>query len=171
MTPRDAVIRSLLTFEGGESDDPADHGGFTRYGLTLAEYLRLYPNKAVADFRALSREEVIDIITEEWALRPGYFRIADMWVLWGVIDFSINSGPRTATKALQRAAGLTGSAVDGVFGRETEMAASHVDPERLFRRLMAERVRHFGLCVKRDPTQAKFINGWLARAATILEAA
>jgi lysozyme family protein len=171
MTPRDAVARTLLQFEGGDSDHPNDRGGFTRYGLTLREYLRLYPNKTVADFSALSRDEVIDIVTEEWALRPGYWRIADLWVMWAVIDFAINSGPRTATKALQRAAGLTGDAVDGLFGRETEMAVANCDPARLFRRVMAERIRHFANIIRRDQSQAVFAGGWFARAATILEAA
>lgn len=171
MTPRDAVVRSLVQFEGVESNDPNDHGGHTRYGLTFATYLQLVTDGTDATFRALTREAVIDLLTEHFALRPGYARIADPWVRWAVIDFSINSGQRTATKALQRAAGLTGAAVDGMLGRDTEMAVAAMDQGRLFRRLMAQRIRHYGQIIRRDHSQATFAGGWFNRAADILEAA
>ena len=176
MTPRDAVAKSLLAFEGGESNHPDDRGGWTRYGLTFREFQRLRPGKdadtwddVAAAFRALTRDDVIDIITEEWALRPGYWRIADQWVMWAVIDFAINSGTVTATKAVQRAAGLDGDSVDGIFGRETEMAVAAMNPERLFRRVLGQRIRHFGQIIRRDHSQAKFAGGWFNRAADILE--
>jgi lysozyme family protein len=169
VTPREAVARSIVAFEGGDANDPDDRGGWTRFGLTVREFQRLRPGKTEADFRALTRDDVVDIITEEYALRPGYWRIADQWVMWAVVDFAINSGVGTATKALQRAAGLSGDAVDGIVGRETEMAVSRMGPERLFRRLMAQRVRFFAGIIRRDHSQAKFAGGWFARAAAILE--
>src|SRR5688572_9215250 len=98
MTPREAVAKSIIAFEGGDSNDPVDRGGWTRFGLTFREFQRLRPGKTEADFRALTQEDVIDIIAEEYALRPGYWRIADQWVMWAVIDFAINSGIATATK-------------------------------------------------------------------------
>lgn len=171
MTPRDAVVRSLLQFEGGESNHPNDHGGHTRFGLTFATYLQLVPDGTDATFRTLTREDVVDLLTEHFALRPGFGRIADPWVRWAVIDFGINSGQRTATRALQRAAGLDGAAVDGILGRETEMAVAAMDQQRLFRRLMAQRIRHFGQIIRRDHSQAEFAGGWCNRAAEILEAA
>jgi lysozyme family protein len=168
MTAREAVDRSVRQFEGGISNHPDDRGGLTRFGLTLREYLRLRPGNGEAQFRALTRDEVIDILTEEWALKPGYWRIADQWLMWAVIDFAIHSGPVVATKALQRALGIP---ADGVFGRQTELAVSSTDPERLFRRLMANRVRHFAQIIRRNPSQLSFAGGWFERAALILESA
>jgi lysozyme family protein len=168
---REQVAYLIAQFEGGDSNHPLDRGGLTRYGLTFKEFERLRQGKTVADFAALTRDDIVDIITEEWALRPGYWRIADAWVRLAVIDFAINSGVRTATKALQRAAGITGDAVDGLFGRSTESIVNGQNPERLFRRVMAERVEHFARIVARDASQRVFIKGWMARASALLRAA
>lgn len=169
MTARDDVARSLQLFEGGESDHPDDRGGWTRFGLTLREFRRVRPGATDDDFRALTRDNVVDIITEEWALKPGFWRITDRWVRWAVIDFAINSGTAAATRALQRAAGLTGRAVDGVFGEQTEAAIRGLDPQRLFRRVMAQRIRLVGQIIRRDRSQAAFAGGWTERLAVILE--
>lgn len=166
MTPRDGVTRSLLEFEGGDANRATDRGGLTHYGLTLRTFQDIRPTATAADLLALSREDVIDIITEVFALRPGYWRIADQWVMWAVVDFAINSNPRIATQALQRAAGAY---VDGIFGRQTEIAVNGSNPERLFRRLMAQRVRHFGQIIRHDHSQAANAGGWFDRAATLLE--
>lgn len=168
MTARDAVARSIARFEGGESNHPDDRGGWTRFGLTYREFARLRPGKGEADFRALTRDDVIDIITEEWALKPGYWRIVDQWVMWAVIDFAIHSGPLAATRALQRAADVE---PDGLFGRQTEWAVNGTNPERLFRRLMAERIDYLVMLVVRDASQRSFLRGWMTRATALLREA
>jgi lysozyme family protein len=101
-------------------------------------------------------------------LRPGFFKIADPWILWAVIDCAINSGPVEATTQLQRALNVQ---VDGIFGPQTTMAVNATNPERLFRRVLASRVRHYGQIIRKDHTQAVFAGGWFDRVASILEAA
>lgn len=167
MTPREAVERSVRAFEGGDSNHPDDGGSWTRFGLTYANFRYFRPNTTDADFRALSIDDVIDLLTEEYGLKPGYWRIADHWVMWLVIDFSIHSGPRTATRALQRAVGVPD---DGIFGPQTTKAVNGSNPDRVFRRLMAARVRHIGQIIRRDRSQATFAGGWCNRLADILEA-
>lgn len=168
MTPREVVADSVAQFEGGDSNAVNDRGGLTHYGLTVRTFQDYKPGATAADLLALSRDQVVDVITELFALRPGYWRIADRWVMAAVIDFAINSSPRVASRALQRAAGTY---VDGIFGRQTEIAVNGSNPERLFRRLMAQRVRHYGQIIRHDHSQAAFAGGWFDRAATLLESA
>jgi len=168
VTPREAVELSIVKFEGGESNKPTDRGGLTRYGLTFKTYLELVPKGTLDAFRALTRDEVIDLITEHFALGPGYFRIRDQWVMWLVIDFAINSGRGNATRALQRAIGVQD---DGLFGRHTDGAVNSVDPARTFRHLVGERIEFLGRLITRDVNQgAPNAWGWMRRVSTILKA-
>jgi lysozyme family protein len=159
--------RSLQAFEGIESNHPNDHGGLTHYGLTYKTYETYKPGASPKDLIALTYDEVVHIITELFALKPGFWRIADQWVMWAVIDGAINSGPAEATKQLQRTLGIV---VDGIFGRQTEYALTRINPERLFRQLLAERFEHY-VDIAKDPTQLAFLRGWVRRGASILRAA
>lgn len=161
-------MKSLLTFEGIDSNHPLDRGGQTHYGLTLAAYQSYRPGSSWADLCTLSFDDVVDITTEIYALRPGFAKIQDPFVMWGVIDAAINSGPVEATKQLQRAVGVL---PDGIFGRHTEEAVNNTNPERMFRRLIAHRIRHYGRIIRNDRLQAAFAAGWMERAAQLLESA
>ncbi len=168
MTAREAVAKSLIAFEGIDSHHPLDRGGLTHYGLTLTAFQAYKPGMTWADLAALSFEQVVDIITEVYALRPGFWKIADHWVMWAVIDCAINSGPAEATTQLQRALQVQ---VDGVFGRHTEYAVNHSNPERLFRLVCAQRIQRYAEIVAANPSQVMFLRGWMRRATEILEAA
>lgn len=168
MTAREAVARTIVEFEGGESNHPADAGGLTRYGLTWSLYRELHPEAKQADFGALTREQVIDLCTEHFALKNGLWRIADGWVLWLVVDFAINSGAGTAIRALQRAVNVPD---DGVFGPQTEYAVNHTNPERLFRQLAGERIEFLGRVITLNPSQACFAAGWMRRVSRLIKAA
>jgi lysozyme family protein len=169
MSPREIVARCIADFEGGDSNRADDRGGLTHYGLTLRTFEDYRPGATATDLLALTRDDVIDIITEIFALRPGYYLIADQWVMWAVIDFAINSSARIATMALQRAAGVL--TVDGIFGRQSEQIVSRMNPELLFRKVMAQRIRYFGQIIRHDHTQADNAGGWFDRAASLLESA
>lgn len=168
MTAREAVARTVIEFEGGDANPPADAGGLTRYGLTWSLYHELHRASTQADFGALTREQVIDVCTEHFALGPGLWRIADHWVMWLVIDFAIHSGTATAVRALQRALGVRD---DGIFGPQTEYAVNHCNPERLFRSLAAERIEFLGRLITLNPSQACFAAGWCRRVSRLLKAA
>lgn len=168
MTAREAVAKSLKDFEGGDSNHPLDHGGLTHYGLTLLTFREYKRSGTGAELLALSRDQVVDIITELFVLKPGLWRIADPWLLFAVVDFAINAGQRTAVKALQRALGVD---QDGLFGTATEYALKQARPDKVFRCLMAERFEHYARIVAFDASQRVFLKGWVARAATILREA
>jgi lysozyme family protein len=162
---RDAVAYCVIEFEGGEVNDPDDHGGHTRFGLTFEVFLEERPGSTVADFQKLTRDDVIDILTERYALKPGFARIADPELRLAVIDYGIHSHHRTSTKALQRSVGIH---VDGLFGPQTEDAVNRAPADVTRRRLLAERLKHFTRIFKADPSQRKYAGGWITRVATLL---
>lgn len=172
MTPREIVARSVTEFEGGDSRDANDRAAgaagevHTRFGLTWILFQDLRPGAPRAAFMALTRDDVIDLLTEWACLAPGFYRIADPEVLEHVVDYAIHSHPKNACKALQWAAKVT---VDGKFGPQTEAAVNEKDPDQVVMRLAAYRLRLWARLFQKDPRQRTFAAGWLNRIATLLE--
>jgi hypothetical protein len=103
-------------------DHPRDPGGRTLSGLTLRTYSREYrrlpePTLApVAEFDALTLDEVVDVLIELFAMRTGIWQIGDPALRLAVLDFAIHAGADDAVPALQRAIGVE---ADGQIGRQT----------------------------------------------------
>ena len=58
---------------------------------------------------------------------------------------------------------LLGVVADGIVGPKTLAALNARDPHAFFNLLKNRREQHFNSIVKKDPTQKKFIKGWLRR--------
>src|SRR6185437_12070982 len=117
----DANFTTCLTFtlqaEGGFVDNPADPGGATNMGITLATY-RTYadaPTAGVLQIQDLSRSEASSIYrTLYWNPIRGDSLPAGVDL--SVFDFGVNAGIFGSVRLLQRALGFSGSAVDGCIG-------------------------------------------------------
>ena len=99
-----ACLNETLSHEGGWADNPKDPGGATMRGITLATFRRWKPKATKADLRAISDEMLQNIYrTDYWipvrgdTLAPG--------VDLATFDYSVNSGPGTAWKALEKVLG------------------------------------------------------------------
>jgi len=154
----DQAFDILLKHEGGFSDHPADPGGKTRYGITEAVAREV-------GYRGDMRELPLDLakrIYEDryWdAVRAEELPEA---IRYAVFDAAVNSGPRQATLWLQRAVGVKD---DGIIGPQTLAAVRAADPERLLRRMLAQRLRFMaGL-----PNWTAFGRGWARRIADLME--
>lgn len=172
MTPRELVSRSVTAFEGGDSSDPNDRAAgapgvvHTRFGLTWVLFQELRPNLHYQYFLELTRDDVVDILTEWACLAPGFYRIVDPELLEHVVDYAIHSHPRAACKALQWAARVT---VDGQFGPQTQAAVNEKDPDQVVLRLACYRLRLWARLFQKDPRQRTYAAGWLNRIAALLE--
>ena len=172
MTPREIVAASVTTFEGGDSSNPNDRAAVegvtvhTRFGLTWKLFQELRPKATYQDFLALTRDDVVDLLTEWACLAPGFYRIANAELLEHVVDYALHSHPRNACKALQWAARVK---VDGVFGPQTEAAVNGANAGQVVERLAAYRLRLWARLFQKDPRQRLFAAGWLFRLAALLE--
>jgi lysozyme family protein len=88
-----------------------------------------------------------------------------------VFDASVNMGSGTAVKLLQESIELAdegpGSAimVDGKWGPITVALANGDDSERLIQDFRHARIQHYQAIVAANPSEAKFLPAWIARAS------
>ncbi len=168
------LITDIMTAEGWPkfTNHPADRGGPTKGGITLAT-LSAWRRRPVtaADVEALQEAEVRDIYTHRYVRGPKFDQIADPALRLSVIDAGVLMGQPTAARLLQQAVGVT---ADGIIGPRT-LAAVNARAANVIRlRFTAARVRANGATVQANanaraaghPTkdQALFIAGWLDRA-------
>lgn len=173
------VLTELLDREGRTyTNDPADRGGPTKFGITQAR-LAVWRQRAVLpeDVEELTESEARAIYRAQYLTDPGIYKIADPYLLVLVFDCAVLHGPGRAVRWLQQALGTVD---DGVFGTVTETLANGTDAVRTYQRVLARRVRFFGEIIADDPErrrataagyrlQAKFAKGWLRRAADFIE--
>lgn len=160
----DDVLDGVLRREGGYVHHPQDRGGPTHRGITL-QTLRewRYPGVATQeDLRQLTEEEARRIYRRIYVEAPGYAEtIQNPRLLALVVDYAVHSGPGRATKALQRALGVTD---DGILGARTAAALARAqDDPAVYRRLLADRLKHLVRLVLDDATQRPFLDGWINR--------
>lgn len=169
------IFTDLLQREGGYVDHPADRGGPTNMGITLAT-LRTYRAKylgtpgdetTAADVQALTEDEARQIYGILYIQEPGFIpdNIPDEAVRVAVIDEGVNSGPGTAMKHLQQAVGVT---ADGLWGPVTRAAVANANPQRLLVDLARLRLHRYARICQADATQLVFFAGWVDRALKFL---
>lgn len=145
------AIGQVLTNEGGYVNDPTDPGGETKYGITK----RTYPNLDIANLTTADAEAI-------------YKR--DFWRFDGIIyqnvanklfDASVNMG-HNAIKIMQR---VVGTAVDGVYGHDTEAKINAYGGVALLIAYRQKLASYYLDLIADHPALAKYKNGWLKRAA------
>lgn len=178
------IAEEIVAREGGYVNDPDDPGGATKYGVTIHTMRRLGLDLTgdgqvgVADVRALSRGQAVDIFIRHYFDRP---RIAEMpeAIQPSLFDMYVNAGGN-AVKILQRLLVEMGFdvSVDGVIGPQSIGAAhkaAQPDPVA-FRDAygVARRNYYFRLADGRAAsrkyarTRAGGKGGWIKRAEEFL---
>ena len=163
----DPILDEVIRREGGYVHDPVDRGGPTKYGITQRT-LRAWRGQMVtaADVRRLTRDEAWAIYQRRYVDAPGFATLPDP-LRAQVVDDGVLSGPRHTVKDLQRAIG--GVTVDGQLGPTTRAALDSAGVRLVHARLIQVRATRIGRIVQRAPSQARFLNGWLARITAFAE--
>jgi len=156
----DLILDEVLRREGGYVDHPADRGGPTHRGITMAT-LSAWRKRPVTreDMQALTETEARAIYHRQYIEQPGFDRIVDPLLRGLLVDYGVHSGPRRAIQDLQRAARVT---VDGVLGAETLGAVAAIGAEPLRRAVLRARGQYLARLLS-DPRQRVFAAGWLNR--------
>lgn len=154
------ALALVLRSEGGWSDNPADPGGATMKGVTLANFRRYVKAGATkADLRKISDGQVATVYRRlYWDAVLGA-ELPD-GVDYAVFDFAVNSGPGRAAKYLQAA---VGAVQDGRIGPAT-LAAAKARPAGVVIDLVCDARLAF---LKRLPTWATFGRGWSDRVRSV----
>ena len=160
----DACMPFIFKAEGGYSDNPADPGGPTNFGITLGT-LRAYegdPNLTAEDVKTLTQAVAREIY------RTVYWNRMQCGALPAgldleVFDFGVNSGPAESVKTLQRLVGVT---QDGSVGPITLAAVREFNVGDLIGRFAQARLAFY-----QSLNMPEFEQGWATRVAQIQTAA
>lgn len=155
----DASLKLVLQSEGGNDDDPADHGGRTSRGITQREYTAWLAEKGLlsrdvwqapqSDIETIYHDEYWNPLCDTLPVGVDYI----------VFNNNVLDGPVRSTILLQQALGVT---ADGRVGPITRLAIHAAEASDLIARLStASRAFYLSL------HQPKFIKGWLNRVASV----
>ena len=149
----------MLRNEGGYVNNSADLGSETKYGISQ----RSYPN---LDIRQLSLKDAEKIYFCDYWLKGNFEQIPDENVATQLFDLSVNLGIRATTIVLQRALRSVGINVveDGLLGSQTLSGVIFSKPSNLLAAIKSEAAGYYRLIAAKNPSQQKFLNGWLNRA-------
>lgn len=152
----------------GFANDPADRGGATMVGVTLATFSvyrrrKGLPAPSIADLRAITFDEWLDVFrTMFWNSWQGdgirSQDVADILVDW------VWSSGRAGILIPQR---MLGVKADGVVGPHTLAAVNAADASRLYADILKERRRFIDDICRRRPANLRFRHGWLRRLEAI----
>lgn len=106
---REIAIKECLKWEGGYSNDMADPGGPTNWGITLADARKYWKTTATAsDVKAMPQATAIQIYNQKYWMTPQYdCNQLPPGLDLAVFDLGVNSGPGRAKKFLDRCKGPT----------------------------------------------------------------
>lgn len=172
-----------LAWEGGESDAAADHGGFTKFGVSL-KFLQGLAAESQANRDTLDRMGIILPVTRNTirnlseSLAAGLFR----WQMWEplrldllplrpavvIYDAAVNSGPGQSVKFAQRgynACVAYGQPlnVDGILGPATRAVLKQADTDKVLMAMLDQREAFYQRLADKDASQEVFLHGWLNR--------
>ena len=155
-----STIDDVLRREGDkDTNDPLDEGGRTKFGISEKANPEAWADGVVTE------DEARAIYERKYIKGPGFDKIPDAHLRNQLIDFGVNSGPSVAIGKLQEVLGVT---VDHVIGPETLGALSKIPSALVSTQLVAARIKMICRIVTKNPTQLKWLNGWVNRALEFL---
>ena len=161
------LIPHILKWEGGNkfTNDPLDRGGATKYGITLNTLISNHydVNKDgkvnVDDVKALQLDDFKKILKlnywDKWKaddiINQSLANLLVDW-LWGSGKYGIIIPQR-----------LLGVPADGIVGMKTINALNSANQRALYNKVWEARRQFYYNIVKSNPSQKKWLNGWLNR--------
>jgi lysozyme family protein len=180
------LAAEIVAREGGFVHDPDDPGGATKHGVTLGTMRRLGldlnrdQRVDLADVRALTAQQAIDIYVEDYFNRTGIAALPEP-LQASVFDMYVNAG-NTAVKLLQRLLSDMGfdCAADGAIGPQTKSAAAlaqSVAPNHIADAYGIARRNYYYELADSRPASRKYARrrdggkgGWITRAEEFIAA-
>lgn len=148
MSRFDECLRFTLAHEGGDSNDPRDPGGLTRFGISKA-------NHPTVDVANLTKEQAVEIYRREY-----WNPIQGDALPWGLdlmtFEAAVNQGTDAAATALQMALCVE---VDRQIGPATIAAANRKATLETLIMVAAYRAKRYAI----NPNVGIYGKGWFRR--------
>lgn len=188
MEEHDGLLARIIEFEGSAlTNDPADPGGLTHYGITFRTWDAedgVLGDDTIDDFRRMTLPQArafyaANFLTPfAWLVAEWPVSYQDRAVFCALVDYAIHSSPKTAACALQAA---IGAKVDGAIGpksRAAWAALNEAERDLAWRKVIAMRLVHMGQQIsdqaidgvpaaklRHAKDKAKYCEGWMRRMA------
>lgn len=160
-TYHEAMEKGVFPHEGGYTNDAADPGGPTNWGITIIDARKYWKASATpADVKAMPKLVAEDIYAKHYAAPMRYDELP-AGVDYSVLDYGINSGIGRSGKVLRRVCGMSDST--WTVTDEVIAAVNKRDPEKLIAAINDERLR-FLMSLK---TWKVFGPGWGRRVREV----
>lgn len=158
-----------LQAEGGYVDDPADPGGATNRGITLATYRQWSddPHFGISQIQDMT-ERTARAIYRSLYWNPLRADALPAGVDLSVFDMGVNAGIWGSARLLQRALGFSGDELDGSIGPQTLGAAAKCDARTLVDDLADQQSAYYRSLADFDTFGAGWLNRTEARRAAAL---
>lgn len=176
----DQIIEQILDEEGASyTDNPADSGGPTKYGITQAA-LAAWRGHSVTpdDVRWLMMDEAAKIYRARYYTQPGFDKVSALSpaIAAKLTDAGVNCGTGTVSKFLQRALNVFNQGgklyadvkVDGAIGTGTICALNAYLAKRgqegetvMLRALNDLQGERYIALAEADQKNEEFVYGWL----------
>lgn len=167
----DPYFPHIIKSEGAVyTNDPVDTAGATKFGIIIADLKEYNLDKngdkkyTAEDVKALTIEDAKIIYKKMYW---DFFKadsIKNQSLAEYIVDGAINQGRGTIAKYVQQIVGVT---ADGLVGNKTLEAINAHNPKELFEKLKAKREDKYHRIVANNPTQKRFIKGWINRLNSI----
>jgi len=170
MARLDILWPSIKSWEGGFVNHPADPGGATNMGVTIATWKKQGYDKDgdgdidVNDLRLISEEDARLIFKENYWNKWKAAQIKDQSLANILVDWVWSSGAY-GIKIPQRMLGVT---IDGIVGPKTLAALNARKPATFFKELKEERKKYLERICVTNPSNKVFMKGWLRRLDSIM---
>jgi lysozyme family protein len=164
----DACFAKVMQSEGGYVWDKDDAGGETNLGVTIGAW-GAYLGRAIqpGEMAKLTQDTVKPFYRAMyWDKVKG--DSLPVGVDYAVFDFAVNAGTGRAAKFLQRAVGALD---DGVIGPGTLALVAKITSGKLLENFAEQKEAFYNTLADKNPTQQKFLKGWLARVDHVQTAA
>ena len=169
------ALTKTLAFEGGYVFDKTDKGGETYKGISRVNFPNWSGWKDVDNYKRSYVGHSLDAMlqnniqvqqsiesfykTNFWD-RLGGDQISSQVVANNIFDFAVNSGVKRASQYAQRVAGVID---DGIIGKNSINAINALDASSFIAEYKNLREAFLHSIAANNPTQLKFLNGWLNR--------
>ena len=170
----DFCFKKIIEAEGeAYTNILQDKGGPTKFGITLST-LAVFRGKQVSpeDVKNLTIGEAKDIYFSLYFAKNNLSLIKDPHLSCLLFDQIVNRKHGAAITILQEILNKNFGfklVKDGKLGPKTAEAANKSDFWKLTIKFVIEVQRHYLDICKKDPTQMKFLQGWIARSWKLLD--
>lgn len=173
------AFAKILSQEGGYVDDKNDHGGATKFGVSLA-YLKSQNlfNGDINGNGEIDSSDIKDLTIDDTKAiyKMSFWDPNNLGQLQGqrlatmVFGLCVNLGSKRAIEILQTSFNIRSNkitlVIDGELGPVTlkSINNSFIDgPDSLVNTYKSEAIEHYENLVKLNPNLAEFLHGWINR--------